>query len=46
MTFTEQLHGTDDSVVWGIGYGAHIPSTGSETTASIMLTLEAQSRKI
>lgn len=46
MTLTEQLHGTDESVAWGVGYGAHIPSTGSETTASVMLTSEAQSRKI
>lgn len=22
----------DDSVVWGIGYGAQVPNTGSETT--------------
>lgn len=36
----------DDSVVWGRGYGAQIPNTRSETTASLMLTLETQSRKI
>lgn len=36
----------DDSIVWGTEYGTHIPNTGSETTPSIISTLEAQSRKI
>lgn len=32
----------NDSIVWGIEYGAHIPNTVFETTPSIMLTLEVQ----
>lgn len=35
----------DDSVVWGAGNAVQILSTGSETTLSIRLTLEAQNRK-